>query len=495
MSSSHITLSKSRYVQGWQCPKALYLEKFHPELKAEVTEMQQAVFDLGHTVGDYAQQYFPGGIDATQGDYSNFKAAMAYTQELIASGQQVIYEAGFQYEGNMCYMDILVNREGKWYAYEVKGAASVHEYYLHDTSFQYYVITQSGLPLEDIFLMHIDSSYVREGDLDLEQLFKQVSLKEKVLEKQDEVKSRIKVLRQMLQVGEEPDIEIGPHCSSPFECGYFAHCWSHIPSYSIFNISRLTSKKKFKLYKSGIINFDEIPDNAALNDRQWMQVEAELQQREYIDKKNIQRFLDTLHYPLYFMDFEAFSAPIPPFDKSQAYHQICFQYSLHVQQSPEAEIEHYEFLGTPPDDPRPAFIQSLISHCGSEGTVLAYNQGFETGRLRELALLFPEYALPLKAIIKRVKDLMKPFQKAWCYTPAMKGSYSIKKVLPALVPELSYAELEINNGGLASSSYAAMHHISDSEELNKTRANLLEYCKMDTWAMVKILEKLYELTR
>lgn len=487
-----ISLSKSRYVQGWQCPKALFLEKFHPELKDEVTEAKQAVFDAGHTVGYYAQQLFAGGIDATKGDFSDFNAALAYTQELINSGQEIIYEAGFEFEGNLCYLDILVKRAGKWFAYEVKGSTSVHDYYLQDTSYQYYVITNSGLQLEDIFLVHLNTDYVRHGELDLSELFTTVSLKEKVLEMQVEVKTRISILKNMLSNGEQPAIEIGPHCSNPFNCSFMGHCWKDVPDYSVFDIVRLNATKKFNLFNHGIIEIDDIPDDAPLNDKQWLQVVAERENKTFIESDMIRKFISRLEYPLYFMDFETFMSPIPLFDDSQPYRQICFQYSLHLIEKPGGELLHFEYLGTPPTDPRLGFVKSLIENCGTSGTVLTYNKGFETGRLKELAMIYPEHAIALYSIINRVDDLMEPFQKMYYYTPEMRGSYSIKKVLPAVVPELSYKDLEINNGGLASNAYFKMQTMSDNDELLKTRKNLLDYCKMDTYAMVKILEKLEE---
>ena len=180
---------------------------------------------------------------------------------------------------------------------------------------------------------------------------------------------------------------------------------------------------------------------------------------------------------------------MPLFDRTRPYQQIPFQYSLHLQDGDE--IKHFEFLAeTDGTDPRISFIKQFILDCGSEGDILVYNISFEQNIIEELIQAFPDYLVPLEGIIKRLKDLMTPFQKGWYYTPQLKGSHSIKQVLPALVPELSYKKLSINEGGIASSTFAAMANGSFDGDFKQTRKDLLQYCKMDTYAMVEILRVL-----
>ena len=250
------------------------------------------------------------------------------------------------------------------------------------------------------------------------------------------------------------------------------------------------------MYKNGIINFIDIPDDAPLNDNQWMQVTSELNNETIIDKANIKEFVNNLNYPLYFMDFETFATAVPVFDKSRPYQQLVFQYSLHVLPNEKGKLIHKEYLAEINGvDPRIKFIEQLITNCDSAGDILVYNIGFERGKLNELAEVFPPYRLAIEKIIERMKDLMIPFQKRWYYTPQMKGSYSIKKVLPALVPELSYDNLNISEGGTASNTFAAMVSGNFEGNSEQTRKDLLAYCKLDTFAMVKIVEKLITLTK
>jgi len=288
-----------------------------------------------------------------------------------------------------------------------------------------------------------------------------------------------------------PDMDIGPHCNSPYSCDFAGHCWEHIPDYSVFNIARLTETRKFELYKNKIINFIDIPDDYPLNENQWMQVKSELNNTTTIDKKKIKDFVSDLKYPLYFMDFETFATAIPIFHKSKPYQQLVFQYSLHILPAAKGELQHKEFLaqanGT---DPRIPFIEKLITDCCTTGDILVYNIGFERGKLSELALSFPKYKIAINNIITRLKDLMIPFQQRWYYTPSMQGSYSIKKVLPALVPELSYSNLNIQESATASGVCAAMVMGEFVGYVEQVRRDLLEYCGMDTRAMMWILGKL-----
>jgi hypothetical protein len=292
---------------------------------------------------------------------------------------------------------------------------------------------------------------------------------------------------------EEPVIDIGPHCSSPYPCDFAGHCWKHIPKYSAFNIARLRADKKFDLYKKNTISFNNIPDDYPLNEKQWMQVHSEVRNETFIDKKAIRSFVENLNYPIYHLDFETFTSAVPIFDGSRPYQQLVFQYSLHIEHE-DGRIEHKEYLAeTNNEDPRIKFIERLIQDCGNEGDVLVYNIGFERGKLFDLIKFSPQHKQPILRIIDRLKDLMIPFRERWYYTPEMKGSYSIKKVLPALVPELSYQDLSIQEGGTASNTFSTMLQGNFKGDVVQTRKDLLEYCKLDTLAMVRILEKLKQI--
>ena len=387
-------------------------------------------------------------------------------------------------------LDILVKDDEGWKAYEVKSSTSVSKTYELDATIQFYTITNSGIDLKDISIVHINNKYVKNGEIDITQLFSITSVKDKVVKLLPNLPNQIERLKNILIQKEIPQKEIGPHCSSPYQCDFVGHCWKNVPDYSVFDLSRLNDKKKFQLYENGILHLKDIPDEFPLSAQQKAQVHSEKSNEIVINRVEIKNFVNKLKYPLYFLDFETFSNAIPVLDNSRPYQQLVFQYSLHVENK-NSEVSHFEYLAKiDGSDPRIEFIHKLIGDCGTDGDIIVYNKGFEKGKLHDLSIQFPQFQKELKRIIDRLVDLMIPFQNKWYYTPDMKGSYSIKKVLPALVPELSYSDLEISEGGTASSTFANMFSGEFIGDIDKTRKDLLEYCKLDTLAMVEILKKL-----
>ena len=484
------TLSKSTFLRGSQCKKSLYLHWHHPELKDKITAMQQAIFSQGTDVGKFAQHLFPGGVDAGIYVPDNYQKSIELTSQLIRDGVPVIYEAGFSFNNLHCFIDILVKDADGWKACEVKSSTQVKPVNLLDAAFQYFVMTACGLELADISLVTLNTAYERIGELDINQLFKIESVYQQVLKRQDKVRQDIGDFFSTLNAQEVPIIDIGPHCTDPYDCDFRGYCWQHVPDYSIFNISRLNGDKKWELYRAGIVRFEDIPPDFKLNDSQWQQVKAELKGDSHIDYTAINTFLDGLAYPLYFLDFESFQPAVPLFDHSRPYQQIVFQYSLHTMESRTSGVTHTSFLaendGT---DPRIPFINRLVSDIGNSGDIIVFNKSFESSRLSELATSFPEYKEQVGMINSRMKDLMVIFQQRQYYAPEMKGSYSIKQVLPAIAG-FSYENMPIGDGGSASMAFTSLFTEPDPEKIKTTRENLLEYCKLDTMAMVEILKVL-----
>ena len=488
-------LSKSTFMRGLKCPKSLYLNKHKRRLGIEsdaYSAQAMAIFDQGTNVGELATQLFPGGVDCTPESFYDFQKAVIQTQQEIENGATVIYEAAFQFEGVLAAVDMLVKDEGEWKAYEVKSSTSVSDTYRMDGTLQYHVITQSGIDLKDFSITYINNQYNRNGEIDVHQLFISESILEDIKTRLVGLPNQIRHFKQILLQDSIPEKEIGAHCNSPYGCDFAGHCWKNIPDYSVFDISGLNDKKKFELYELGATTFDQIPKDFALSNKKWMQVDCELENKTVIEKEPIQQYLNELKYPLYYLDFETIGPAVPIFDNTRPYRQYVFQYSLHIQNTKDSEVIHKEYLAeTDGTDPRINFCKQLIAECGTAGDVLVYNIGFERGKLEDLSTVFPEYANELNGIVSRLKDLATPFQKKWYYTPERKGKYSIKNVLPALVPHLSYGDLEIQEGGTASNVFAQMASGTFEGDIETTRKNLIDYCKLDTLAMVEILKRLY----
>lgn len=484
-------LSKSQFIRGLQCHKSLWLFKNRPELRVEPSEALQAVFDEGKAVGILAQQLFPGGEEIVfeEGSLSH---KIRKTKDLIDKGVQTIYEATFSHDNVMAIVDILHKGADGWEIYEVKSSTAFKDVHLNDISIQYAVLQGSGLTLSKACLVHINRDYVRKGDIKVSELFEVVDLTGQVASNQGQVQKELEKMRAMLSQGACPDLDIGRHCKDPYECEFIPYCWEGIPENSIFALKG-KGIDKFAYYMHGIIKFEEI-DLSGLNAKQRMQIEAELYGKEQIDRAGIKAFLNTLYYPLYFLDFETlYNEAIPPFDDTHPYSRIPFQYSIHFLETEESEFRHYEFLAEAGKDGREELARKLTEIIPDEACILTYNMTFEKGVIADLADLYPKYRQKLLTIHDNIKDLMVPFKDRLYYTKAMKGSYSLKYVLPALLPYLSYEGMAVANGEGAVRAYKQLASIEDNQTLERVKKDLLEYCKLDTLAMVKLLEKLRSL--
>lgn len=485
-------LSKSQFIRGRQCHKSLWLHRHRPELRDEISDAQEARFESGTEVGQLAQQLFPGGIEFAYGD-GTLSEQLQRTTGAIAAGATTIYEATFEHAGVLVKTDILHLGGDGWELYEVKSAANLKEVHLDDIAVQWQVLCGAGLAPVRASLVLVNSGYVRDGEIDVRQLFTSVDVTATIVTRQDAVREEIARQHALLE-GDLPAIDIGPHCSDPYECDFSGHCWAHVPSPSVFDLRDLGKPDPFALYRQGLVRLDDVPVRQ-LGWRQQLQVAGTLRQENRQDLPALREFLAGLAYPLSYLDFEStYMVPVPLYDKSRPYQQIVFQFSLHVQDEPGGAVRHHAFLGEAAQgDPRQAFAAALLQHLPASGSIVAYNQKFEIGRLNDLTADFPEFADRLAVLSERFVDLMDPFRRKELYLWPMAGSYSLKAVLPALVPELSYSGLAVANGEEASAAWLGLLHSSDAEETDRLRQAMLAYCHLDTWAMVRIVDKLREL--
>lgn len=487
-------MSKSKYCKGIQCPKILWLDKHMPNKAVETTA--ESIFDTGTEVGKLARDYF-GECKTVTFTY-NKEEMCKKTQEMIINGVGVIAEASFMYNNNFCSVDILRIVDGEVHLIEVKSSTEIHDIYYDDMAYQYYVLQHCGMNVTAVMNMHINNEYVRQDELELDKLFVLEDCTEQVINMQKEMDERLHHLLSDVDYMDEPVREIGLHCEKPYECLYKSYCHRHVKGSSVFSIHRLSNKKKYEIYEQGIVTFEDIVrEKPELNEKQWRQVKTTFyDEKPTIDKDAIRSFLTTLKYPLYYLDFETYQQAIPQFQGVKPYMQIPFQYSLHVQKEPCGECEHYAFLGKEGTDPRRALAEQLCSQIPRNACTLAYNMSFEKTVIKNLAAIYEDLSEHLMSIHDNMHDLMVPFQQQSVYCKELQGSYSIKWVLPALCrgdSELDYHELdEIHNGSEAMNAFADLPNRSP-EEIERTRNNLLAYCRLDTLAMVKILEKLYQM--
>jgi hypothetical protein len=490
-----MNLSKSRYCKGIQCPKILWLDGHKSEVRDD-SIINQRILDTGNEVGDLAMGYYG---DYTEVPYNADKSVMiAETRRLLDAKTSVICEASFSHDGNFCSVDILRVFDDGVEIVEVKSSTKIDPIYYDDMAFQYHVLASCGLNVRKVSIMHIDNKYERHGDLNLQQLFTVRNCTEKVLSMQDDVKANIKRLKKTADAKTEIDIEIGVQCSTPYDCVYRSYCWRHIPKNSVFDISGMQFKKQLAFYDRGIISFEQLLESGEkISKTARLQVETEVNNRPpTINKNAIKTFLDSLSWPLYLLDFEGFQEAIPPFDGLRPYMQTPFQYSLHIQKESNGHLEHREFLAEEGIDPRRSLAERICADIPQTACVIVYNKVYEKGRLKDLAGCFDDLAKHLMNIHDNIKDLMQPFQSRAYYCRELGGSYSIKQVLPTLCPndpELDYHALDlVHNGDEAMTIYKELPDKSP-EEKKRIRNALLAYCRLDTLAMVRVLEKLREI--
>jgi hypothetical protein len=488
-----MNLSKSLYTRAIQCPKSLWLKKYKKEVLTPPDESTQAVFATGNVVGDAACELFPHGKEVV---YSkNYDEMLATTQRYIDEGVETIYEATFNYDGILVMVDVLAIKGDEVSLYEVKSSTGVKDIYLHDVSIQYYVLSSLGFKVKDAYVVHVDNSYVRGDALDLKALFCVVDVSAEVLALQENIPALLSEFEMLLDdTKNEPELDIGKQCNSPYECDAKEYCWKTqrgIPAYSVFNIFNLGSKKQLELYEQGIVDIGDVPEDFPMTATQSEAVQNYKSGQTYVHVEAIKEFCESLSYPLYHLDFETYQQAVPLWKGISPYGQIPFQYSLHVEHA-DGSLEHFEFLAEVGVDPRRALAQQLVKDIPLHGDSLAYNMSFEKGVIKRLAEQFEDLHAALMNIHENMKDLMVPFQKKHYVTPSMQGRYSIKYVLPALVPQMEQAYKELNgvkNGSQAMNAFASLY-LKSLEEQEEIRAQLLAYCELDTLAMVRVLERL-----
>lgn len=483
-------ISKSLYCNYIQCKKQIWLNKYKPEEYIETKN--ESVMENGNEVGDLARRYF-GNYSLVKFNEVLIKMIME-TKEYLKQNKSVICEASFKFDNLFASIDILKIDDDGVNIYEVKSSTEVKDIYKDDASFQAYILKKLGYKVKSVNIMHLNSFYEFKDELDLKGLFSIEDITSLSIKKESEIEENVKEINEILDSEKEPDIDLDIHCFKPYDCPFFKYCSKHIKDNNVFEIRGMTINKKIDLYKKGLINFEDLI-NEKLNDKYLEQIDYRLHDKEpKINKDKIKLFLSTLKEPLYFLDFETYQDAIPKYNGQRVYGQVPFQYSLHYYEN--NELKHKEFLSEPDIDPRRSLAEQLVKDIPIDVDVLAYNMSFEKGVIKSLSNIYPDLSESLMKIHDNIKDLMIPFYNRDYYVKEMDGSYSIKYVLPALFPndkELDYHNLDmVHNGGEAMDTFKKLGTLSKKEQ-EIVRNNLLKYCKLDTYAMVKIYQKLKEI--
>lgn len=485
-------LSKSKILAYRQCPKRLWLEVHRPELR-EDSAGTQARFQTGYRVGDMARRvYDPEGkgalIDVA---VEGFDGAFARTADLLAHSRQPIFEAGFKTDGALAFADVMLpefeNGQLVWRMVEVKSSTSVKDYHRDDIAVQAFVAQSAGVKLKSVALAHIDSSWVYPGADDYRGLLKENDLTQETLARADEVKGWIAETHGIVARAAEPDVAVGPHCSKPFACGFCNYCNRDAvePEYPVRWLPRLSFAKREMLAEQGVDDLRGVFDDL-LTEKQRRVKEHSLAGTVFFDAAGAAADLARHGFPVFFLDFESIQFAVPIWKGTRPYQQITFQFSLHAL-TESGQLSQTDFLDLSGNDPSEQFAKSLIAACGEIGPVFVYHAGFEKTRIAELVGRFPDLSRSLLGINARVADLL-PIARRRYYYGAQKGSWSLKAVLPAAVPELSYDKLDgVQDGGTVMELYHEARQPGTGEgRKREIERQLLAYCRLDTFAMVRL---------
>lgn len=481
-------ISKSKLLAFRQCPKRLWLEVYQPDLR-EDSDQAVGIQNQGTKVGELAQQiYDPMGQGSVIDPFEEgWTQAVDRTQALMAA-RKPIFEATFQTPESVVLVDVLlpVGRKS-WRVIEVKSSTSVKDYHKEDLAYQVYVLNKLGVPLDSAAIAHIDNRWVYQGDGDYKGLLKEEELLAMASGSGETVSEWLTNAQAVLQQKSAPELAMGEHCKKPFECGFASHCsvgapTAEMPLSWIPNARSKAIREYISECPAG--ELAEVPDEL-LNDIQKRVKDVSVAQSVYFDQPAAASMLVDLGWPAYFLDFETINFAVPRWKGWRPYEQMPFQFSLHIVDE-KGGVQHEEFLCLENRDPTENFASKLIELCGEKGPIFVYNAGFENARIRELAARFPALSKDLLGLVERVVDLL-PIVKAHYYHPSQQGSWSIKKVLPAMVPEFSYEALDgVQDGGMAMDAYEQAIDTDEREEVQKLDRQLRAYCELDTMAMVKI---------
>ncbi len=511
-----MNFSKSKYIRGLKCPKLLWLDaKLDEERSFDIPE----VLELhGRQFGDIAKNLFPGFVEV---EYNrDLSLGIEDTRVKMAAGEKMIAEASFAVNNLFCAVDMLVIEDDGVLIYEMKSSTRVSEENIEDVAFQWHVLSLCGYRVKGAFVIYVNNEYVSDGNIDAKSFCVVEDVSERVHVVIDGVADSIVGLDKYVAVVDEPSVYLG--CSGK-KCEYYSHCFSDLKfGEDIFDIAGLANRIKLDLYFNGVKGMCEVLESGlVLNRRQKIQVDCACNEvSQVIDSKALLKHVNEYRFPIYFLDFETYQ-PLVPLFGNRPYMQVPSQFSIHKLDSLGGilfeertysidDLIHREFLAEVGRDPRLQVASMLVEMIPpNNGVVVAYNMSFEKGVISNLikavglfANKYPCHSAYLSGIIdglerinKQFVDLMEPFKSMAFYDRSMGGSYSIKKVLPALCgddPELDYSLLPgVHNGAEAMGAYELMSEgLVPEYEVQKVRAGLLAYCRLDTLAMVGIYARL-----
>jgi hypothetical protein len=468
-------LTKSDFLLFLEAPRHLWADK-HGFINKPPSVFDINVMNQGYEVETLAKEYIEKFILKP------------------AENETLIFQKTFNDKKYTARTDILIYKPktNSYDLYEVKSGTSVKRENIYDATYQFLIVNKQ-IKIDCVFILHLNSEYTRYSHLNLSELFVAEDVTSKIHDLKGEVNIRREIALEVAFLNSPDDIQF--LCLNPKTCPCPHICHPGLPETSIFDIPKLSKKKKIELINQGIRDIQDVPNTFPLNAKQRLIVNVAQSNEEIVNQEAIKKEFQHFTFPLYFLDYETYLAAIPKFDGYKPQQQMVFQYSLHKMESLNGEIYHTEHLAITKEDPSKSLVKQLREDVGDTGTVFVWFKPFEMTRNKELAIIHPEYADFLTDLNGRIYDLGDFINFGFYLHPKFKGSWSIKCVLPVMVPELSYDGMEIGKGDQAMMAWWEMVKGNiPTNEIDKIKKALLKYCELDTWAMVKILEKLNSFT-
>jgi len=485
-------ISKSDYMLYLIHPAWIWYKKHDKDKLPPLSEELQVIFDEGHEFEQYAEKIFDYGFKLGFTNYDEYLLMPKHTQDALNRGEKRIFQGRFEYQNLTCIVDVLEKAETGFNLYEIKSSTSVKSEHIDDLAFQTFVLKNYGLDIENMYVVHVNKEYIKHGDIDPKGISVIADVTEDVKQKLPDVSNNLPDVLKIVNCNTCPDLS-PRYAKSKF--GEWMKVYKHLngncEKYSIYNLARFNAKLCAELEGLDIKLIHEIPDSIKLHTKQYGQLQATRQNKQLVDLVKIREFLNNIKYPVYFLDYETMSSVIPYFDGTKPYQQLPFQYSLYLKETATSELKHFEYLHSDPSLPCLPLLQKLKQDIGTEGTIFVWHESFEKSRNSEMGELFPEYKEFMASVNDRIIDLKIPFSNDWFIDKDFMGSASIKDVLPVLIHDLSYKDLEIQGGSCAQRIWMETilknKNIESKDTLLK---QLLDYCDLDTLAMVRLYELL-----
>jgi hypothetical protein len=485
-------LSKSRLAIFEQCAKRLWLSVKKPNA-AQESDGTKLAFRIGHDVGDIACTLLPTGV-MIDGANGMTAAAEATRQALLANERHPLFEATFIHEGVVVRVDLLIPDGAGWHVVEVKSTTRVKPYQRADLATQLWVMRGCGVPVTKASIRVIDTSFVLTEAGNYNGLFLDEQAGDEVAAAIDTRADVVAAANATLD-GPEPTRTVGAHCIDPFQCSFETYCRRDLPQSPTWPVILLPGVGGKALARTMISEGVEdllLVDADRIAHPLLERVRAATVSGDaYHDAEGVRGETAGWTYPRTFLDFETIALAIPRWLGTSPYQQVPFQFSAHIDRE-NSELEHREFLSIDGNDPRQACAEALAT-LPTTGAVIAWNASFERTCLLNLANVFPRYESVLRSLADRLVDLL-PVTRRHYYHRDMRGSWSIKAVLPTLAPELDYRSLTGAQSGVeAQESYLeAIDGKTSFDRRQELRRGLLDYCKLDTLAMVIALQRLQQ---